>query len=284
MNRNSVILSALVCALSCVVHAKESKPLDVDMSIAGKPQAKMLDADLPAASTAQLKLNKFKLPAPAVTDEDVGDADSFGRYVKWLGVADSKWLNFYSDCTPDPDVPPAPGDRCIVLPAAPATLRYDERKLDTITLPPNSTNSLICQSVTPYLMYWYNNPTSTQQVGIVNFTPYWTVENDVLNDPSLIDPATGLPLGGKLEYSLSVTQGEYRQLQPGETAYQRLNFTRQCIGGILSKDMLMNSYGLSEAQAATFFQNKTVMTFHVRGNMRMVESASLYYGVRLLGD
>ena len=62
--------------------------------------------------------------AAAPTIEDVGDADSFGRNVTYLGLAQTMSVTVLDDCsTSDPTV-----ERCIVANAAPAPTTFDRRR------------------------------------------------------------------------------------------------------------------------------------------------------------
>jgi hypothetical protein len=56
----------------------------------------------------------------------VGDPDSFGRDVIYLGNAQTSHVALQTDCTPDPMFPPLPNDRCIVLNAQPAATSFNE--------------------------------------------------------------------------------------------------------------------------------------------------------------
>ncbi len=75
--------------------------------------------------------------APSV--EDVGDPDSFGKNVTWLGLAQTQGVAIQDDCTgSDPTV-----ERCIVGAPAPAPTVFDETDLATINLPAKATKSLL---------------------------------------------------------------------------------------------------------------------------------------------
>jgi hypothetical protein len=71
------------------------------------------------------------------TAEEVGDPDSFGRGVIYLGNAQTSNVALQADCTPDPMFPPAPNDRCIVLNAQPAATSFNEDGLARCRCPPN---------------------------------------------------------------------------------------------------------------------------------------------------
>ena len=143
--------------------------------------------------------------AAAPTVEEVGDADSFGRDVVYLGNAQTGNVALQADCTPDPMAPPPPpNDRCVVLNAQPATTTFVEDGLATMQLPADSTKSLICFALTPNVFFEFSNQTGVPQSNaLYNARALITIENEVLDDPTLIDPATGLPYGGRMQLGLT---------------------------------------------------------------------------------
>ena len=222
------------------------------------------------------------LAAPP-TVEEVGDADSFGRDVIYLGNAQTGIVALQDDCTPDPTAPPGPTDRCIVLNAQPSATSWVEDGLATLQLPADSTKSLICFALTPSINYEFNNLTGVAQPN-ARFTgrALITIENEVLDDPTLIDPATGLPYGGKMQLGLS-TYSQSRSLGAGERDQKSMFLSRHCIGGLVSKRSLVGS-GLSETQAKQFFKKPMKFTFGSSGTVQMVDFANYFYGIRLYGD
>ena len=54
--------------------------------------------------------------------------------------------------------------------------------------------------------------------------------------------------------------------------------------GLVSKQSLMQNYGLSEAQARQFFKKPTTLRLNVEGSAQFVGDASLYFGLRVVGD
>jgi len=130
----------------------------------------------------------------------------------------------------------------------------------------------------------YSNPTGVYQgQARAIFTATYKIENEVLNDPTLIDPSTGLPYGGVINTSLGAVR-DGRSLQPGETQVYRDNYTRACLGGLVSKRALMESYGLSDAQATKFFKKDTKITIGMIGSTRHVSDGSMIIGTRFVGD
>jgi hypothetical protein len=217
--------------------------------------------------------------AAAPTVEEVGDADSFGRNVIYLGMAQTQGVVVQPDCTgSDPTL-----ERCIVANPAPATTTFNESDLASITLPAKASKSLLCFTLTPLVSIGWFNPLATPANARFNANAVITIDNEVLDDPALIDPGTGLPFGGTLTVGLS-TFSELHTLQPGETDNKNLFMTRSCIAGIISKRVLVESYGFTEGLAKEFFKKPITLSFGARGSVALADFLSYFYGFRLYGD
>jgi len=225
-----------------------------------------------------------KMDAAAASPTTTGDDDAYGRNVKFLGLMSTGAITLASDCTPDPSFPPGPDDHCFVLNAAPMITHFAVNDAAHIVIPAKSSNSLFCHWQTPIAYYSMRNTTGGFQPNArFIVTPSYTIENEVLNDPSLIDPNTGLPFGGSLTISLAGIR-HMRSLQAGESDSESMNTTRSCIAGLISKRALIDGYGLTAAQASNFFKKDTIITMNLQGSAALVDFASIYYGTRFVGD
>jgi hypothetical protein len=214
--------------------------------------------------------------------EEVGDEHSFGRSAIYLGMTVTAGVSLGGACKP-PD-PGSPDHRCIPLPAQPAFTSWNEDGLATLQLPAASTNSLICFAVTPLVSYEFRNLTSVPQPNAAfSATAVITIENEVLNDPTLIDPRTGRPYGGRMTLQLG-TYSESRSIAVGEREHKSMTLSRHCIGGLVSKRSLVIASGLTEAQAEDFFEMPMRLTFGASGSAQMVTFGGYFYGIRLYGD
>lgn len=255
--------------------------LAAPFTLAGaKPPTTTLDDLSPDAATTGFAAKA----APGVAE--VGDADSFGRNVKWLGLAQTGVITLDSTCVPAPgDPPPGPDDRCVTLNPAPASTSFDFPDLARIKLPGKSAESLLCHWLSPIVSYSFGNPTGVfQPNALFRLTPYVVIESPVLADPALINPLTGLPFGGVLETSFAATYVDSRSLQPGDRQLTRHSQSRTCIAGFLSRRSLVENYGLTEAQAKEVFKKEMALRIGVRGSAALVGSASVLYGLRVVGD
>ncbi len=111
----------------------------------GKPPA--VHGDNGPELSADIPLRLSPLDATAATrsakagptEADVGDVDSFGRNLRWLGVA-AMSVELTNDCT---GADPAGG--CQVLSPAPAVTHFNFEDLGHIALPEKATNSMLCR-------------------------------------------------------------------------------------------------------------------------------------------
>ena len=217
--------------------------------------------------------------AAAPTPEEVGDADSFGKNVTYLGLAQTGGITLIDDCT---GWDPLNG-LCITTNPAPAPTTFDASDLATLSLPGKATKSLMCFALTPFIDVSWFNGTATQQTARFNASAVITIDNPLLDDPALIDPSTGLPFGGSLTLSLS-TWRTFKSIQPGEFEQTGSQQSRNCIAGVISKRSLMENYGLTETLATKFFKNPMTLHFGARGTVAMSDGTTYFYGIRLYGD
>jgi hypothetical protein len=216
----------------------------------------------------------------AAASPEVGDPDSFGRAVKFLGLAQVS-VAVQPDCTVDPTTPPPANERCVVLNPAPAETAFEERDMAVIRLPARASNSVLCHSLTPAFTFAFSNGTGSQQYGYVYGAAVVTVESEVLN--GLVNPNTGMPYNGKIDVSLT-THFEDKLLEPGAYESKTTFATRSCIGGFMSKQALLQGYGLTEAQAAEFFRKPITLRFGASGAGMMTDYLQYLYGMRIYGD
>jgi len=275
MYRNPLFIAFALAAL-----AAPAAQADPDSRFHSPPVAESLKAGKLAAARADFEAKAGKITAAAVTQAEVGDADSFGRNVKWLGLVAGS-ISLQTDCTPPMGSPPNPN--CITVGPAPNLTSFNVANLGSITLPGKSSRSLLCHWQTPIVYYFASNNTGAPQSLQLSATPVYRIESEVLNDPGLINPGTGLPYGGVIQTGLTAIIKSHT-LGAGEFETELDTGTRMCIASIISKHSLINAYGLSPAQANEFFKKPITITLGISGQSRMIESASIYFGTRFVGD
>jgi hypothetical protein len=166
---------------------------------------------------------------------------------------------------------------------APGITSFNEPNLATISLPKNASKSLLCFTITPFIFNNWQNNTGSAQLARFSAVADITITNPVLDDPTLIDPGTGLPFGGQIQLGLS-TWSKTFTLQNGEVDTERSTQSRACIAGIISKRALVENYGLTDTQANQFFKKAMTLTFGSRGSVSMSIFTQYFYGFRVYGD
>jgi hypothetical protein len=214
--------------------------------------------------------------AQSQTQEEVGDLDSFNRDVVHLGAKQTAFVSMRSNCAGDPN--------CVVLNAQPALTTIRRDNVSTFTLPGRVSNSLLCAMVTPFIGGELRNNTAVTQNSAGFITRgHFTIRNAVFDDPSLLNPVTGLPFNGEFSLTL-VTHVESQSMVANQRLARTIQTSRTCSGGLISKQMLVGSLGLTAAQATQFFRNPTTIEIGVSVDATLATTMSYSLAVRLYGD
>jgi hypothetical protein len=293
MQRKHILgLSLAVVALGSVAAYAQKSILLRDDAIRGvsadlpvTAQQRVLSqraSQLGAQTTAKRAPISAKLAAPIypVTEDEVYDVDSFGRYVKWLGLA-SAFINVQSGC-PKPTTPDEFCQELNTTPGAYTSFSFNDAA--RIKLPKGASNSILCYWFSPVLTVNYSNPTAARVIGRFRYSPTLTIENPVLADPSLIDPTTGAPFGGQLLTSMTSSERFEESLEPGVSLNERTRDSTVCMAGFISHKSLILNYGLTPAQADDFFASPTTVRMNISGSTQYVGNASMAFGLRIVGD
>lgn len=247
---------------------------------AARPVEAMQGPDLvPPAS--QLRLTRGSVVkatgSGAPTVEDVGDVDSFGRNLTWLGVT-----NGFTTLAPSCD--PASPTPCQALAPSPGATSFGFTDIARIALPAKASHSLLCYWYSPVLTVNYRNDTASPVVARLTINPTLTVENPVLTDPALIDPTTGAPFGGRLQTAMSSFERFEAPLPAGVGYTERTRDSAVCIAGFITRRNLIDGFGLTPAQADEFFKKPMTVRLNVSGTAQHVGFASMIFGLRIIGD
>lgn len=247
---------------------------------AGQSASAAMSGSIPGSRTGSVNQGAR---APSVAD--VGDVDSFGQNVHWLGQK-SAYFGVSTDCATWTDGDPSVLCQQVNGPVnANTDTNFTFNDIARFELPANASNSLLCHWLTPmFQVYFINNTGTNAVVGSVRYRVNATIENAALTDPSLMDPTTGAPFNGRLTTG-SLTYDVFQTALVPDfplTTTQRKTVT--CISGMISKRALIESYGLTGSQANKFFKNPMTVRLNVSGGTRFVESMTFTLGLRLMGD
>jgi hypothetical protein len=227
------------------------------------------------SALAAIVMLSVGVSAHAQTEDEVGDADSFNRPVTYLGLASLPTVTARRDCQG--------AANCVTLPADNSRATVTLNNLDSVRIPGRTTNSLVCGEFPAQLNLQFWNTGSAASSAFSRFDIVVTVANKVLEDPSLIDPTTGLPFNGRYSF-VQIMNEDDPLVGVGELVRRTQVFSRGCRGGLVSRNNLKTAYGLSNAQIDEFFRNPITLTFGVKVDLVGVFRADFLVGARLYGD
>jgi hypothetical protein len=213
----------------------------------------------------------------APTVEDVGDPESFGRAVKYLGVKTTSRVLLSPNCA----VPvAADGTRCRRTPPSttPGSVTINESALASMRLPGNSARSLLCLSIQSFGRYGLWNNTSNNTFAGLSLAATITIQSEVFLEPQVVNH---IPNGRLIVQPDLFTQTKY--LAPYGQEQASLSAGENCLGGLVTRQSLMKN-GLTSEQAARFFARPISLTFGLAGSGAAVDYADIAYGARVYGD
>jgi hypothetical protein len=217
------------------------------------------------------------LAAPASVAQ-VGDADSFGHNVVFLGHTQTLAIGVKQSCVGNDPTK----QRCIIIVPG-GTTTFKETDLAVIRLPARAARTLVCTTTSLFVNANSDNQGTVPATQLLTFGADVIVENSVLDDPSLINPLTGAAFNGRLQ----VSPGGYSErhtMAAGASEQMNEQHALMCNSGLLRKSTLMQVYGLSDVLATQFFRRPMTLRFGAVGDTALVNSAQLFYAVRLYGD
>lgn len=207
------------------------------------------------------------------------DPDSFGRPVKYLDVGSAQTIIYYTGTFPCPT-----GALCKQVTTPQVSQTFNETDRIVINLPANSTNSLLCFSYSPYLSHMFVNSTTGNLAATYSHMGNVTLESSVLANPFLINKITGQPFNGSISMQGVGYHSMYRSILPNTSDRQVLQFSRECINGLLNTQSLQTNYGLTLAQAQSVMRSAMTLRFSTSTSVGFTGYLSSGLGVRLFGD
>lgn len=276
-HRSFALVIAAAGLTTLIVHASQSPRHRGPVLARSTPDLPLTPLQRRLSSHAAVKVAVPRLAGTTVTDDEVGDSDSFGRNVTWLGVT-AAFFNLGSPCDPGNATP------CQDLLPTGSVTHFVFNDAARIELPAKATHSLLCYWFSPAIRVQYDNPNAVPVVAELYYSPTLTLDNPVLDDPALIDPNTGVPFNGSLLTSMTSAQRIQTPLAAGMQLTQMTRDSAVCMAGLISRRALVQNYGLTDSQADAFFKQPTTVHLNVSGNSQYISSASFDFGLRIVGD
>ncbi|MGQ0540957.1 MAG: hypothetical protein ACT4O9_03790 [Blastocatellia bacterium] len=218
-----------------------------------------------------------RLVPSAVLPSDVGEADSFGRNVKFMGTAVGGSVIIYRSCDPqilldEQGVTLGPDDRCVAHdPATTTTTRATFDDIGRINLPGRSADNVVYYLLNNYAGADLFNPDSVSKDAFFFYGPQLTLESAALNDPAALDQ-DGNPLNGRLTLSVFGSRFVYKTIASGGTDSHYDRYTSAATSG-LSRSFFTD-YGLPQNVINRLYRLPMTIKLGVRVNVR----GPVYFG------
>jgi len=232
-------------------------------------------------SLSLLALLALSSVAPGQTVDEVGDVASFGKEAKFFGFAQTGGIIVSRDCTTLP-FPLGPDDRCFTLNGNNAT-SFDVKNIGRIKFPASTFENIIYLLTRHQVAFNFLNATTTNKTGRLVYRPYITLVSSRLEDPSLINPMTGLPFNGQMDISQAGGRTLTKTLFPNYQENDFLTYGSPSISGI-TKKYLMDNYNLPQNVVDDIFQKEITIRLNIAGQTSNIEQGSFNWGVRFIGN
>jgi len=249
-----------------------------------------------AAAVAAIALGASTASADPPTTPSNFDPDSFGNNMVFLGVTATSSVYFSGFCDQNPDLN-TPPNRCVDLGTGSALIPFSFPDLGSIYIPPNSTKTIIWPVFIQNARYRLSNATSTQTNGIFQTNMIFTIESDVLKDPSVMCPDPNpdptieepppIPCNGRFVTVFPNAYGEDISLAAGQHAFRRVRAGSAGIGGFGTG--VFAGLNMSAKLIKKMFASPMTIRVGLSGRVKLVDPATAggnwaFVGVRLIGD
>ncbi len=218
---------------------------------------------------------------------DVGEPDSFGRNVKFLGTAATGVVYVYRSCDPaillaDLELVLGADDRCLVNTVGGGTLSATFNDLGRITIPGRSADNVI--------YFVLNNTVSSETQNTFagglpvfsSYIPRLTIESAALSDPAALDPVTGQPLNGVLTVSAFGAKIFNKTILPGDAEFFYETYSSAATRGFARS--YFADLGLPQTVINNLYRQPMTIRLGMRVASRNVSFGQYFYAMRLTGN
>jgi hypothetical protein len=222
-----------------------------------------------------------------LTATEVGEPDSFGKAVKFLGTAATGVVYVYRSCDPaillaEAEITLGADDRCLANTVGGGTSSATFNDLGRITIPGRSVDNVV--------YFILNNTVSSEtQNSFVNglpvfssYIPRLTIESAALNDPAALDPATGLPLNGVLTVSAFGARVFNKTVAPDDFEFFYDTYSSAATRGFARG--YFADLGLPQAVINNLYRQPMTIRLGMRVTARNVSFGQYFYAMRLTGN
>jgi hypothetical protein len=221
-----------------------------------------------------------------LTAAEVGEPDSFGRNVKFLGTAVTGGVYVYRSCDAaillaELDLVLGADDRCLAHPFPGPTSSATFSDLGRITIPGRSADNVIYFILQNTVNTELHNDFANGLPVFFSYSPRLTIESAALNDPLALDPTTGQPLNGVLTVSAFGTKVFNRTVPAND-----LEFFFDAYSSAATRGFARGYFadlGLPPSVINNLYRQPMTIRLGMRVAVRNVYFGQYFYAMRLTG-
>lgn len=222
-----------------------------------------------------------------LTAADVGEPDSFGKTVKFLGTAATGVVYVYHSCDPqvlldELEVTLGADDRCLAHTVGGATSSATFNDLGRITIPGRTADNVIYFVLNNTVSSGLQNDFANNLPVSFSYSPRLTIESAALNDPSALDPVTGQPLNGVLTVTAFGARVFNKIIAPNDFEFSFDHYSTAATRGFARS--YFADLGLPQTVINNLYRQPMTIRLGMRVSVRNVSSGQYLYAMRLTGN
>jgi hypothetical protein len=222
-----------------------------------------------------------------LTAADVGEPDSFGKNVKFLGTATTGTVYVYHSCDPaillaEAEVTLGADDRCLVNTVGGGTSSATFNDLGRITIPGRTADNVIYFILNNTVSSETQNTFANGLPVFSSYIPKITIESAALNDPAALDPTTGLPLNGVLTVSAFGSRVFNKTVAPDDAEFFFDTYSSAATRGFARS--YFADLGLPQNVINNLYRQPMTIRLGMRVAARNVSFGQYFYAMRLTGN
>ena len=236
---------------------------------------------------ADVRKEQQSPPTSLLTAAEVGEPDSFGKNVKFLGTATTGTVFVYYSCDPavllaELELTLGADDRCLAAANGGANASGTFNDIGRITIPGRSADNVIYFIANNSINNEFQNNFANGLPVFFTYSPRITIESAALNDPLAVDPNTGQPLNGSLTVGIMGTKQFFKTVPAGEFEYFFDNYSSAATRGFARG--YFADLGLPPTVVNNLYRQPMTIRLGMRLSVRNVYLGRYFYTMRFTGN
>lgn len=163
---------------------------------------------------------------------------------------------------------------------------FSDIEIASVTVSGSYGRSTLCANPNGQAIYVFKRTDpSGWDLSTFSFDYRYELQSSVLNDPSMINPRTGLPFNGKLTFPVISAFTDQLFMGPSQRILKNQKIASlECGYPLVTYGNLISLFGLSSYNAQRVMSGSMTIKLFITGNLMQTEGASFSMQLRMIGD